>query len=77
MIAALRAEGLGKRYGSYWALRDCDFSLEAGRVAALVGPTGSGKSTLLELAIGLLSPLGWLDRGFRPFAHRGALSPEG
>jgi ABC-2 type transport system ATP-binding protein len=54
--AVLRAENLGKRYGSYWALNDCRFSLEAGRVAALVGPNGSGKSTLLELAIGLLSP---------------------
>jgi ABC-2 type transport system ATP-binding protein len=54
--AVLRAENLGKRYGSYWALNDCNFSLEAGRVAALVGPNGSGKSTLLELAIGLLSP---------------------
>jgi len=56
MTAVLRAEGLGKRYGSHWALKDCDFSLEPGQVTALIGPNGSGKSTLLELAIGLLSP---------------------
>lgn len=56
MSAVLRAENLGKRYGSQWALRDCSFSLQAGQVTALVGPNGSGKSTLLELAIGLLSP---------------------
>jgi ABC-2 type transport system ATP-binding protein len=52
----IRADGLGKRYGSRWALRDCGFELPAGSVAALVGPNGAGKSTLLGLAVGLLEP---------------------
>ncbi len=56
MSAVLQAEGLGKRYGSNWALHDCSFSLEQGQVAALIGPNGAGKSTLLELAIGLVKP---------------------
>ena len=56
MEQALEAEGLGKRYGRAWALRDCSFELPAGRVAALVGPNGAGKSTLLHLAVGLLKP---------------------
>ncbi len=56
MTAVLEAERLGKRYGSNWALKDCDFRLEEGQVAALVGPNGTGKSTLLELAVGLISP---------------------
>ena len=56
MSALLEAESLGKRYGSFWALKDCSFNLDQGHVTALVGPNGSGKSTLLELAIGLLSP---------------------
>ncbi|MCI0437569.1 MAG: ABC transporter ATP-binding protein [Chloroflexi bacterium] len=56
MSAVMQAEGLGKRYRSNWALRDCSFSLKPGHVTALVGPNGAGKSTLLELAIGLLSP---------------------
>lgn len=47
---------LGKRYGATWALRDCSFTLPAGRVAALVGPNGAGKTTLLHLCVGLLAP---------------------
>ncbi|MFD4509893.1 ATP-binding cassette domain-containing protein [Streptomyces sp. NPDC058457] len=54
--AALRATGLGFRYRRRggWALRDCEFTVPGGRVAALVGRNGAGKSTLLHLAGGLL-----------------------
>jgi ABC-2 type transport system ATP-binding protein len=54
--AVLTAEGLSKRYGNIWALRDCSLSLPAGRVVGLVGPNGAGKTTLLHLALGLLEP---------------------
>lgn len=50
---AIRTEGLGKRYGDAWALRDCTLEIPSGCVAALVGPNGAGKTTLLHLAIGL------------------------
>jgi ABC-2 type transport system ATP-binding protein len=56
MNVALETNGLGKRYGRQWALRDCSLRLPAGRVAALVGPNGAGKTTLLHLAVGLLRP---------------------
>lgn len=56
MTASLTAEGLGKRYGATWALRDCDLQLPTGAVIALVGPNGAGKSTLLQLAAGLMRP---------------------
>jgi len=52
----LDAQGLGKRYGRRWALRDCDLQIPSGRVVGLVGPNGAGKSTLLHLAVGLLAP---------------------
>jgi len=53
---ALEASGLGKRFGSTWALRDCGLSVPEGHVVALVGPNGSGKTTLLHLAVGLATP---------------------
>src|SRR5580658_10040724 len=56
MTAVLEASGLGKQYGSRWALRDCTLAIPAGRVVGLVGPNGAGKTTLLQLAAGLLRP---------------------
>ncbi|MDZ5621731.1 ABC transporter ATP-binding protein [Nocardioides bizhenqiangii] len=56
MNVALAASGLGKRYGSTWALQDCDLLLPTGAVIALVGPNGAGKTTLLQLAAGLIRP---------------------
>jgi ABC-2 type transport system ATP-binding protein len=53
---AVSANGLGKCYGSKWALEDCTFSVPRGRVTALVGPNGAGKTTLLRLLVGLTSP---------------------
>jgi ABC-2 type transport system ATP-binding protein len=55
-MSALRLDGLGKRYGSRWALRDCTLDIPAGTVTALVGPNGAGKTTLLQIAVGLSRP---------------------
>ena len=52
----IETSGLGKRYGSTWALRECTLAIPAGHVAALMGPNGAGKSTLLNLATGLAEP---------------------
>ena len=52
----VETSGLGKRYGSTWALRECTLAIPAGHVAALVGPNGAGKTTLLNLAVGLTVP---------------------
>jgi ABC-2 type transport system ATP-binding protein len=52
----VEAHGLGKRYGSTWALRECSLAIPAGHVVALVGPNGAGKTTLLNLLVGLASP---------------------
>jgi ABC-2 type transport system ATP-binding protein len=74
----IRAEGLGKRYGSTWALRDCTFEIPAGSVTALVGPNGAGKTTLLQLAIGLAKPsAGTIEvLGCAPRRDPGAVLPR-
>ena len=53
---AVSTHGLGKRYASAWALRDCTLQIPTGSVTALVGPNGAGKTTLLHLIIGLGEP---------------------
>ena len=54
--AAIVTDGLGKRYGAKWALRDCSVTLAEGRVCGLVGANGAGKTTLLRLLAGLSRP---------------------
>jgi ATP-binding cassette subfamily B protein len=39
-----------------WALKDLNFEIEAGQVAALVGPSGAGKSTITYLIPRLYDP---------------------
>ncbi|MER5353735.1 ABC transporter ATP-binding protein [Kitasatospora sp. NPDC002551] len=54
---AVEAVGLGKRYrGDQWALRDCHFTVPAGRICGVVGANGAGKSTLLTLVARLIRP---------------------
>ena len=79
MTAAIRARGLGKRYGRRWALSDCDLDIPAGRVVGLVGSNGAGKTTLLSLAAGLLAPTaGTIEVcGGRPAAGRAQLAKVG
>ncbi len=78
MTAALETHGLGKRYGSQWALRDCTLEIPRGSVTALVGPNGAGKTTLLRLAVGLARPTEGSVRvlGLDPDADAGDALPR-
>jgi ABC-2 type transport system ATP-binding protein len=53
---ALRADGVGKRYGDRAALRDVTFGAHRGELVAVIGPNGAGKTTLLQILAGVLAP---------------------
>ncbi len=50
--AAIRFDGVGKRFGDAWVLRDVDLQVERGTIVGLIGPSGSGKTTTVRLANG-------------------------
>ena len=43
-------------YDTLWALKDINFTMNAGESVALVGLNGSGKSTFLKILAGVLEP---------------------
>ncbi len=54
--AIIETEGLSKRYGRTWALREVDLRVERGQVYGLLGPNGAGKSTAIRVLTGLVRP---------------------
>ncbi len=63
----IRTAGLGKRYGSAWAVHDLDLAVPAGEVFGFLGPNGAGKSTTIRMLLGMARPTtgqAWLD-GYR------------
>ena len=49
-------EGVSKRYGDSYVVRDVGLSVAPGECVAIVGHNGAGKSTLVKMALGLLTP---------------------
>ena len=58
----LEAIAITKRFGRVEALAECNFSLHAGEVVALVGDNGAGKSTLVKILAGVYQPDGGVVR---------------
>src|SRR5690348_8647399 len=53
--AAVRLDGVTKRFGDTIALRDASLKVGRGEFMTLLGPSGCGKTTLLNLVAGFLS----------------------
>jgi ABC-2 type transport system ATP-binding protein len=53
---ALRAAGLGRRFGERWAVRDMSLEVRRGEVLGLLGPNGAGKTTTVRLLTALIEP---------------------
>ena len=75
--AAVRIDGLSRRYGATRALAEVDLTLQRG-ITGLLGPNGAGKTTLLsilatvnEADAGRVSVFG-LDPGIRRSGSRSA-----
>ncbi len=53
---AVSLQGVTKRYGDKYAIRDMNLKLPRGRVVGVLGPNGSGKSTMFRMLMGLSRP---------------------
>ena len=56
MDAALRATGIGRRFGPRWAVARVDLEVAPSERLLIIGPNGCGKTTLLKLMSTLLPP---------------------
>ncbi len=55
-VQTLAVRSLTRRFGELVVLDDVTFALDAGQLAAVVGPNGSGKTTLLRCVVGADRP---------------------
>jgi sulfate transport system ATP-binding protein len=50
---SIEIKNVSKRFGSFDALKNISFSVPAGQLVALLGPSGGGKTTMLRIIAGL------------------------
>src|SRR5262245_50921389 len=52
----IEADRLTKRFGSFTAIEDVSFQVEAGEIVGFLGPNGAGKSTTMRILAGVFPP---------------------
>jgi ABC-2 type transport system ATP-binding protein len=52
----LRTNGLSKKFGKRWAVKDLNIEVHRGDVFSFLGPNGAGKSTAIRMILTLLRP---------------------
>lgn len=55
-MEVMKIQGVEKRYGRRWALKDINVDLQSGEILGIIGESGSGKTTLLHTMAGLVRP---------------------
>src|SRR5258706_10445181 len=50
---SIEVKNVSKRFGGFDALQDVTFTVPAGQLVALLGPSGGGKTTMLRIIAGL------------------------
>lgn len=56
MTTIITTNGLSKKYGKIYTVKDIDLSVPEQEVYGFLGPNGAGKSTTLKMILGLLTP---------------------
>jgi len=54
--AAVRVDGLTKRFGDFVAVDHVTFDVRPGEIFGFLGPNGAGKTTTIKMLTGLLTP---------------------
>ena len=74
----LTLRDLGRRFGSFEAVRDVNLELKSGEFVSLLGPSGCGKTTTLRMIAGFIEPTaGTIELGGKVIASPSAsLPPE-
>ncbi|MCA8974387.1 MAG: ABC transporter ATP-binding protein [Planctomycetes bacterium] len=54
--AMIETSGLGRQFGSNWAVRDLSLRIAAGELYGFLGQNGAGKTTTIRMLTGVLRP---------------------
>jgi ABC-type Fe3+/spermidine/putrescine transport system ATPase subunit len=77
-MAGLSLKNLGRRFGSFEAVKDLNLDIAHGEFVSLLGPSGCGKTTTLRMIAGFIDPTaGTIDLDGKILsAPSGSLPPE-